>query len=100
MFNKIHIPKRKGFILTNEEIMTELLMFKVVVSGGAGVSIEIFSEIPPLSDEPGLAGDVLNLLIAAGESVIGLVWSGLVGLIGFVMFFHTLKLKCCTGDIV
>jgi len=50
-------------------------MFKVVVSGGAGVSIEIFSEIPPLSDEPGLAGDVLNLLIAAGESVIGLVWS-------------------------
>jgi len=55
--------------------MMELFMFKVVVSGGAGVSIEIFSEIPPLSDEPGLAGDVLNLLIAAGESVIGLVWS-------------------------
>ena len=96
MFNK----KRKGFILLNEEAITELLMFKVVVSGGAGVSIEIFSEIPPLSDEPGLAGDVLNLLIAAGESVNGLVWSGPVGLIGFVMFFHTLKLKCCTGDIV
>ena len=56
-------------------------MFKVVVSGGAGVSIEIFSEIPPLSDEPGLAGDVLNLLIASGESVIGLVWSKMGGLV-------------------
>ena len=66
----------------------ELSMFKVVVSGGAGVSIEIFSEIPPLSDEPGLAGDVLNLLIAAGESVIGLVWSK-NGWISFISFSNT-----------
>ena len=39
------------------------------MSGGSGVSIEIFSDIPPLSDEPGLAGDVLNLLIAAGKYI-------------------------------
>ena len=44
-----------------------LCMFiKVVISGGSGVTTDLFSDIPPLADEPGLSADVLNLLLAAG----------------------------------
>ena len=39
---------------------------QVVVTGGAGVTPEIFSHIPPISDNPLLAQDVLHLLTAAG----------------------------------
>ena len=39
---------------------------QVVVTGGQGVSPEIFSDIPPLSDNPALAQDVLRLVEACG----------------------------------
>ena len=42
-------------------------LIKVVISGGSGVTVDVFSDVPPLSDEPGLAADVLNLLLAAGQ---------------------------------
>ncbi len=39
---------------------------QVVITGGSGLTTAIFSEVPPLSDDPGLAADVLQLLVAAG----------------------------------
>ena len=39
---------------------------QVVLSGGDGVTTEIFSDIPPLAGNSCLAGDVLHLLTAAG----------------------------------
>ena len=39
---------------------------QVVLSGGDGVTTEIFSDIPPLAGNSGLASDVLHLLTAAG----------------------------------
>jgi hypothetical protein len=40
---------------------------QVVITGGSGLTTAIFSEVPPLSDDPGLAADVLQLLVAAGK---------------------------------
>ena len=39
---------------------------QVVLCGGQGVTTDIFSDIPPLAGNPGLANDVLNILSAAG----------------------------------
>jgi hypothetical protein len=38
-----------------------------VITGGSGLTTGIFSDVPPLSDDPVLAGDVLQLLVAAGK---------------------------------
>jgi hypothetical protein len=40
---------------------------QVVITGGSCLTTAIFSEVPPLSDDPGLAADVLQLLVAAGK---------------------------------
>ena len=39
---------------------------QVVLCGGQGVTSDIFSDIPPLAGNPGLANDVLSILTAAG----------------------------------
>ena len=37
-----------------------------MITGGSGLTTGIFSDVPPLSGDPVLAGDVLQLLVAAG----------------------------------
>ena len=38
---------------------------QVIITGGVGITTDIFSEIRPISDNPGLASDVLHMLVAS-----------------------------------
>jgi len=56
-------------MLIRRELITWLrpveALEQVVVTGGIGVTTDIFSDIPPISANPGLASDVLHLLVAS-----------------------------------
>ncbi len=56
-------------ICRTKMMVQEIINFpmQVVITGGSGLTTAIFSEVPPLSDDPGLAADVLQLLVAAGK---------------------------------
>ena len=36
------------------------------MSEGVNITADVFADVPPLSDDPVLANDVLNLLLATG----------------------------------
>jgi len=63
-------PASSAVMLVRREIVSWCrpveALEQVVITGGEGATIDIFSEIPPLADDPSLAGDVLHLLVASG----------------------------------
>ena len=64
-------PGENTILIVRKDILTWCrpveALEQVVISGGAGLTAQVFSDVPPLSDAPALANDVLNLLLASGE---------------------------------
>ena len=64
-------PTSSSLILIRRELVSWLrpveALEQVVISGGQGFTPDVFRDISPISDDPGLAQDVLHLLVAAGK---------------------------------
>merc|ERR1719150_1865296 len=64
-------PSSSSLILIRRELVSWLrpveALEQVVISGGQGFTPDVFRDISPISDDPGLAQDVLHLLMAAGK---------------------------------
>ena len=64
-------PASSSLILIRRELVSWLrpveALEQVVISGGQGFTPDVFRDISPISDDPGLAQDVLHLLVAAGK---------------------------------
>jgi len=65
-------PSSSSLILIRRELVSwlrpvEALEQVVISGGGQGFTPDVFRDISPISDDPGLAQDVLYLLVAAGK---------------------------------
>jgi len=72
-------PGENTILIIRKDILTwcrpvEALEQVVISEGSGSLTAQIFSDVPPLSDAPALAQDVLNLLLASGK--VGAMLSG------------------------